>query len=379
MDVTANVPGYEIIRKRFDHVRAGEPLRVEMRRGAIESGVVLDKVTGQPLAGAELHLLNQPDAGNFPWDDSLHSLAKTDASGAFTLNQLRQKAHVFLGVTAAGHESVIFDHVPGGKSDLVVRLGPELIVRGHVIGSLEGLQIIDKDYCLSRTFSDVFGDASNGYQEWVRLHVTNGVTTFQFTNRSAGPVTLTSSDGFREEREVTAPIDDWVVNLTESRKVEAKFVPAREVVFRFQHPSSALPRGTVAVTIPDSLEKNHLTAHVREMQITNGEIHVPIAVGGETTIEPKHMVGYWFNRWTIGKNGQMFIAVTNGSGPLLVDVPLIPAGAIYAKARNADGTPAGGLFFGSHRYTQMKHRLNSASFGKSRQFLICVLSVCICG
>ena len=346
MDVTANVPGYEIIRKRFDHVRAGEPLRVEMHRGAIESGMVLDKATGQPVAGAELHLLNQPDAGNFQWDDSLHSLGKTDASGAFTLNQLRQKERYFLGISAPGHESVILDHVPGGKSDLTVRLGPELIVRGHVIGSLQGLQIIDKDYCLSRTFSDVFGNSSNGYQEWVRLHVTNGVATFQFTNRSAGPVTLTSSDGFQEDRTVTAPIDDWVVNLTESRKVVAKFVPTREVVFRFNHPSGALPVGTVSVSIPDNLEKNHLTAHMQEMQITNGEVHVPIAIGGSTSIEAKRMVGYWFNRWTIGNNRQMFIEVTNGSGPLLVDVPLIPAGAIYAKARNADGTPAGGLFFG---------------------------------
>jgi len=352
MDVTANVPGYEIIRKRFDQIRAGKPLRLELRRGVIESGVVLDKATGQPVAGAEVHLLNQPDVGNFPWDDSLHLLGKTDASGAFTLNQLRQKAHVFLGISAPGHESVILEHISGAKNNLVVRLGPELIVRGHVIGSLDGLQIIDKDTCLSRDFSDVFGGASNGYQEWVRLHVTNGVATFQFTNRSAGPVTLTSETGYREERAVMVPIADWVVNLSEARKTEAKFVPKREVIFRFQHPSGVPPCGTVAVQIPDNLEINHLTAHEQEMQITNGEVRAQIAIGGRTSIEPKHMVGYWFNRganWTAltGESGSLFsIEVRSNAGPLVIEIPLIPAGAIYAQARNADGTLAGGLFFG---------------------------------
>jgi hypothetical protein len=42
----------------------------------------------------------------------------------------------------------------------------------------------------------------------------------------------------------------------------------------------------------------------------------------------------------------MSIEVTNGPGPQVIEIPLVPAGAIYAKARNADGTPAGGLMFG---------------------------------
>ena len=31
---------------------------------------------------------------------------------------------------------------------------------------------------------------------------------------------------------------------------------------------------------------------------------------------------------------------------MVIELPLLPAGAIYARARNADGTAAGGLFFG---------------------------------
>ncbi len=352
LDVTVNAPGYEITRKKFDHVRAGEPLRVELRRGASESGVVLDKLTGQPVSGAEVRLLYQKDVGNFQWNDSFYSLGKTAANGTFALNQLRPGIQYYLGVSAPGHASVIFDHIPGGKNDLTIQLGPELIVRGQVIGSLDGLQVIDHDRCLDRNFSDVFGNHSCGFQEWVRLCVTNGVTTFQFTNRSAGPVTLTSETGYREEREVTAPIDDWVVDLAKVKNSKAKDLPQREVVFRFKDSSGVPPRGTVAVTIPDNLEPNHLTAHMQDMQITNGEVHVQIPIGGRTDIEAKRMVGFWFNRagnWKspTGESGDwLSIEVHSNASPLVIDVPLIPAGAIYASAKNADGTPAGGLFFG---------------------------------
>jgi beta-lactamase regulating signal transducer with metallopeptidase domain len=58
MNVTVNAPGYEITQETFDHIRAGQPLRAALRRGVILGGVVLDKVTGQPVAGAELHLLS---------------------------------------------------------------------------------------------------------------------------------------------------------------------------------------------------------------------------------------------------------------------------------------------------------------------------------
>ena len=352
LDVTVSRPGYETTKKRFEHLRAGEALQVELRHGGIVSGRVLDAVTGQPVAGAELHLLYETDLGHLEWNDPLHLLGKTDAAGAFTVNQLCSGAPSFLGVSAPGHASTILDIIPGKTSNLEVRLGPELIVRGQVIGSLAGLQIIDRNYCLARNFSEKFDDHSFGFQEWVRVQVTNGVTTFQFTNRAAGPATLTSQGGYREEREVVAPVADWVVNLDEARKTEAKFVPKREVVFRFQHPSGVPPCGTVEVSIPDCLEINHLTAHMQEMQITNGEVHVPIAIGGRTSIEPKHMIGYWFNRsgnWTspTGEHGDwLSIEVMNGPGPLVLDIPLIPAGAIYAAACNADGTPAGGVFFG---------------------------------
>ena len=301
--VTVNAPGYELIDQRFERLSAGQTLEVKLRTGRIFAGRVADRTTGEGIPGATLRIIHEkgPAEGHYQWTDPLRLLARTDADGRFTVNQLRRDTRLWLGVSAPGHESVLLQAVAGGK-DALVELGPELIVRGRVIGSLDGLQRNNGHIALYRAFSEVFDSGSWGHFEWVRVRVTNGVATFQFTNRVAGPMTL-SGGGYREQREVTAPIEDWVVDLTESRKTEETNVPKREVVFRFQHPSGVPPHGTVQVEIPDNLEKNHLTAHSAEMEITNGEVHSEIAIGGRTSIQPKRMVGYWFN-WA-GENGRL--------------------------------------------------------------------------
>ena len=344
VDLTPNVPGYEIAQKHFDHLQAGETLRVALRRGQTFSGRVLDRATGRPLAGAEFHLLYQAGAdnpGRYGWDDPRYVLGQSGADGAFSLNQLESGYRYYFGVSAPGHESIILEDMVAPSHDRIVRLGPELIVRGHVTGNLAALGKMNGNPMLVADQTEVYDNNSWGNSQWVPLQVVNGVGTFQFTNRTAGQVTL-SGAGWREERDITAPIDDWKVNLRPAAATNA--LPRREVIFRFISKSQASPGGTVAVTIPDNLDPAQLTAHEQEMGITNGEVRAMIPIGGQTEIEPSHMVGYWFDRWKVGGEGQSVI-VTSGEGPLIVNIPLIPAGAIYAKAQNADGTPAGGLFF----------------------------------
>jgi beta-lactamase regulating signal transducer with metallopeptidase domain len=347
LDVTVNVPGHEIFKQHFESVQPDKPLRIALRAGAKASvsGVVLDKLTGRPVAGAELHLLYQ-EGQHFEWDDSLHLLGRTDARGAFAVDQLRSGASYYIGISAPGHESVILSNIISGQSNLIARVGPELVVRGRVIGSLESLQQIDGGPVLYRSFSEVYDNGSYDNGANVFLHPESGATRFRFTNRVAGLVRISARSGGPFEREVDGPVDDWVIDLNQTPKTKAMDLPKREVIFRFKDPSGVPPRGTVSVTLPDNLDIKHLTAHNLEMEITNGEVRAQIAIGGRTSIEPKRMAGYWFDRF--GERGSLLsIEVTNGPGPMVIEIPLVPAGAIYAKARNADGTPAGGLMFGA--------------------------------
>ena len=359
--VTVNAPGYEILEKRFESVQPNIPLRIPLRAGIKVSGLVLDKVTGQPLNSATIQVRHEkgPTQQNYPWDNALRIVAKTDANGQFTANQLRSDTVYWLGVSAPGHESVIVDRVSPGANNLTVRLGPEMVVSGRVLGSLKGLQIIDNDYTLYRSTREVFDGNSYGDGGWVRLYVTNGVTTFQFTNRVAGVVSLSTRDGKGFERQVDAPVKDWLIDLTETQGADAtnllkQEVIKREVVLRFTHPSGVAPKGTVYVTVPYEMNAAQPSFYRKEVEIQNGGVRVPSFVGAMFDYEPAHTVGYWFKR-------DFIPAISNGPGPLVIDVPVIPAGAIYARAKNADGTPAGGLFFSAEELKCSPLRADNSS------------------
>jgi beta-lactamase regulating signal transducer with metallopeptidase domain len=340
--ITVNAPDHEITDVRFESLHAGETQDLKLIPGAQIAGTITDKTTGQPIAGATVRMIYQKGSttGHYEWNDPLRHLATTGADGRFIANQLRPATMYWLGISAPGHESVLLDNQPTGQQDLRVQLGPELIVRGKVLGDIKGLQRMDKHYALYLTYSEVIGNCSWGKQDWVYLHEADGVTRFEFTNPVAGPVSL---NGFKKD--VNTPIDDWTIDLNQAPETAvATNVPKREVIFRFKDSSGTPPQGTVSIDVPDSLDPKHLTAHPEVLEITNGEVHSEIAIGGRTSIKPENMIGYWFDQW--GRNNLVSIEVTSGPGPMVIEVPVIPAGAIYAKARNADGTPAGGLFFG---------------------------------
>jgi beta-lactamase regulating signal transducer with metallopeptidase domain len=343
LHVTVNAPGYEIVEQDFEKLAADKTLEVKLHAGAVVSGTVLDKITGEGIPGATIRIMYEkgPAEMRYQWTDEMHWLARTDADGHFTANQLRRGTVYWLGVSAPGHESVFVEKVLPGAKDIMVKLGPELVIKGHFNGGLYALRNSNRAPSLYYNTSEVIENNSYGVGDWIRVDL---FSSFVFTNRMAGRVTL-SCGGYEESRDVRAPVADWVVDLSKTKANATEALPKREVVFRFTHPPGVVPRGTVKVEIPDDLEKNHLMAHYAGMEITNSEVRATIAIGGRTSIQPDQMVGYWFDR--AGKDGsRASIEVTNGAGPMIIEIPLVPAGAIYAKARNADGSAAAGNFFG---------------------------------
>ena len=218
LDMTVNAPGYQLTRKHFDHVRAGEPLRLELVPGKTVSGVVLDKLTGQPLAGAEVRLLFKPGWGLIDGADPIYRLGQTDVNGAFTVTQLPPDARCFIGIGAKDHESVALGKMASSEPGLTVRLGPPLIVHGHIRGSLDSLIKVANRPVLDLAPTEELKDSDGniGYTAfgsgWLNVEPGINGAAFVFTNPFARPVTLW---GGRQpfKRTITAPVDDWVIDL----------------------------------------------------------------------------------------------------------------------------------------------------------------------
>jgi len=335
MDLTGCADGYELVQESFTSLAPDQTLRLATRRGLATSGLVLDKATGQPLAGATLQVLRQQGASDdrFDWDYRPLVLTTSDSAGHFATAALRSDSRYRLGVGLPGHESMVFEGVWAGETNLVARLGPELIVHGRVTGKSDWVINRQDRACFNYYLVDPENNNSlNGQQVYGR--VTNGVCFFDYTNRVAGEVVV-----FGHRRRVDAPIADWLIELT-NPPVNLPPPQMRDVVVRLKAASGIPPRGTINFSVVAKPNNVQNIAYDTNAPLQDGAARVAVPVGSNIEYAPdKNTVGYWF------PSGFNWTNVAAGNGPQVIDVPVIPAGVIAAHARNADGTPAGGLMF----------------------------------
>jgi len=339
MNFIGSAAGYEIAEESFTSLATNQILRLAARRGVTTSGLVLDKTTGQPLAGATLLMLRESGVQDayHDWDYQPLPLATSDTSGHFATAGLRADTRYRLGVKLPGHESVMFLGVMAGDTNLVARLGPELVVHGRVTGNVQAAVDAYQRPLINYTTHDPEENSSSGWQIIGRL--TNGVIYFEFTNRVAGPVDVAVA-GVTQTRLVAAPVADWLVELPANAPATNNPPVLRDVVFRLKSADGAAPRGMITVSVPSNPNNpgNYYTD--KTVTLTNGEARLPVPVGARVDCRPdKALVGYWF------ASGFNWTNVPPGEGPFIIDVPVIPAGAIAARAHNADGSPAANLSF----------------------------------
>jgi hypothetical protein len=171
--------------------------------------------------------------------------------------------------------------------------------------------------------------------------LTNGVIYFSFTNRLAGLVDL-AVGGVRQTRLVDAPVADWLVELPTNAPGSANPNPPvlRNVIVRLQSPDGVAPRGVIDLTVPSYPNNLQSGYYIKRVTLTNGEARLTVPVGAlmEYAMD-KALLGYWF------ESGANWTNVPPGEGPFIIVVPVIPAGAIAARVRNADGSPAANVYY----------------------------------
>lgn len=333
LGITVAKDGYETVEKRFDAPRSNATLVLSTVRARPCSGLVMDKLTAQPVREAEVYVLRAEEAPGVSGCDPAHPsspLAVTDGQGRFLANRLPRNGHYWLLVKADGYADVIVPDTHPGQTNLQVTLGPELRVRGRIIGDLSGLARGPRGPRIAYRSRYEAGNYTHETLNYTTVSIEDEVGHFEFVSPIAGLLKV-EAGGRTFTRDVTAPVADWSIDLSR----EAAEAQTRTVTLRFVHPSKVAPKGTITVDLPG--HELH-TALRKEMEIRDGAVSFEVPVGRDFSFEPAHTVGYWFER-------QLSIPVSDSPKPLEISVPVLPAGAIYAQARKVDGALAGNVSF----------------------------------
>lgn len=337
----ANVKGYAFDQRTVT-LKKGTPLDWRLTRADPAAGTVVDSATGQPIAGAEIRLVQRSgfepkiSEPHVPWGDPPELLGTTAADGTFSLDTLRADSVYGVWVTAAGHGCDLFDNVRAGQARLRWPLGGERIIHGRVTGDLSKL---DRERVKGKNVPTigyenplVLGDTIYSGTRHVPVKIEGGVGTFEIRDPLPGTVSFRLNG--RSTLVNTANIPP-VVEIHLSGNEEA--LPKRTVVFRFDTPAGAAPpRGKLDVLYLDPANVYRPV----EAPIENGrartEVPVPTKVGYSAG---EHLAGYWVPE-------RLGIDVPAGEGPLELVIPApIPAGAVFGNVLEPDGKPvAAGTF-----------------------------------
>ena len=324
--------GYELTRTSEILFQRDRVSIVTLQATAAVTGVVRSAETGEPLAGATIHILLAETEGHSYHGGGATSEpdAVTEENGRFALTRLRRDYDHLLLVQAKGHGCKYLSYVRAGDSDLIVALGPERLLRGTIIGDLDRLNR-DEDGAPVIEYTGGYGlghDGNVGEQRTSPVTVADGVGTFEIRNFLGQTVTLTAGDERVKVEVETDDLENVVIDLSPEKK--------REIILTFNVPADAPAiDGGVHIRYQEQGARASLPGRA---EITDGRASCRLPVPcrftyGVDYYQGKRPVGYWFREADP-------IEIPAGHEPFIIEVPLYPAGAICGQVLGPDGSVA---------------------------------------
>ena len=356
--VTITAPGYAQTVLHKVKFKKGQLVTHLLAATPRMSGQVVD-AEGKPIAEAKIRLLATQSKISAEekmgyWEGPM--LATTDAEGQFSLTSLRKDMRYSVAIHADEYGIEIREVRPG-QSGLVVRLGPERILRGSLVGDLSKLKpkfvggssevpALDYQVAIPNLFSnrayDPFFNRSGPAEVSIDPDSEGQRGTFELRNLPPGEVTITIGnikriikpfDGLQEG--VTIDLEHPAATDPQLREVTIRFVPSA--------PDLPAPTGEVRITINASGENYERHQQQFVLPVIDGKVEFGAFAPGVVSLGISGLIGYWFDESSIGTvsirpgvNARGF-AVPAGQGAFVRSFPVSPAGAIRCRVTTSDG------------------------------------------
>ena len=334
LTVNAEGPGFEW-NSRKQTWPADEVVEWPLNPALPAKGTVLDKATGQPIAGAGLwwidsHISFGRSTAGIERISTSHPLAVSGEDGTFAVTTLPRRIRHLLFVKAEGYAGSRLADVFAGQNDLKVQLVPPLHISGTLQGDLSRLPRSNKtgvpyfgySYTIKSNQPDFFGTTST---RWATVSIRDGVGQFTIEDLWPDEWTFHVADHEIGKMELS---DKSVEGISLSLEDVPPPPSLRQVVVKLVPPSgSPPPAGLIQVsyaTVKNPIEHHNLRA-------ANMLFDFDALSGTDVTVNSFNMIGYTFD--------YVRHKLKAGEGPHVIEIALRPAGATYGRVLSFDGAP----------------------------------------
>lgn len=311
---------------------------VRLKETKAASGVVVSRATSEPIDGAEIRVMMSKHGNHSYGGNGMHydPEAITNEAGQFALTMLRSDRQYLLLVRAENYGRQYISNVGAGDCDIKITLGPKKVIRGRIVGNLERLSKHEYETPVVSYWQNyrLGNHSASVVKGWSPVTIKDGVGYFEIDECWGQSVRIRAGGKLVSVNIEEDSLGDVVIELM------AEDSELREVVLRFQAPPDSPP-------VQGGVRIDYITERAREekrgmtpdwLDIVNGLAHCKIPVPGRfkygiDCYKGKRPIGYWFKEIR-----EIDVAVS--VEPLVINVPVHPAGMIYGRILRPDGSIA---------------------------------------
>ena len=334
-----------------------KPTEVVLKPATPITLVVTSSVDGKPIAGTRAFVTSEHfsrDGKSFgmgimgPRDIApedyesksapLYAYGPSNDDGQILMDSLADDTRYEVLFLTPGYGEASVTDIEVNSPERTLQVAPALSVSGRIVGDLSSLR---KD---SRTKLPYFQYRADE-RSWFRratVDVQDGIGHFRLDGFSTGSLWLNFPDR-RIHKELTAPLSDLVIDLTQPPEPVKKYQP---VVERLPEPQGPKRRVILNLTGADPsvpitgkfragyLARSNLNGYSSaELDIVDAKVEFNVEVPTKILWNDRSYTGY-------SVVGRSEIEVGAGEGPFRIDVPLLAGGAVRGVVRLADETLA---------------------------------------